>query len=112
MTSGFFQDNLNKFLEIFTNSGWVLGSILFSIFGIASAEIANKFYGDESTFKEFREIISDIDIKKPKDIFEAIIVFFIYGILGGVFGAVVLTFAAFALDLVIKILYYLLGKLI
>ena len=112
MTSGFFQDNLNEFLKIFTNSGWVLGSILFSIFGIASAEIANKFYGDESTFKE---IISDIDIKnikKPKDIFEAIIIFFIYGILGGVFGAVVLTFAAFALDLVIKILYYLLGKLI
>ena len=97
MTSGFLMNELNKFLNIFFDLGW-LGLILFSIFGVISWEIGCKFSGDESLF--FKHFIKD-PIKKPKDIFGAILGLFLFGIWGGLQSVAILGFAAIALDSVL-----------
>ena len=95
MTYGLFNELLNEFLNIFFDLGW-LGFIPFSIFGVIFCEIAFKLSGDESIFKNVL-----LDIKKPKDIFGSIFVFFLYGFFGGWVSVAVLGFAAIALDLVL-----------
>lgn len=109
LTDGFFQNILSNFLDILSNFGLVLGSIIFSIIGLIGFEIWNKYYGDEeSYFKQF----SYKKVKKPYEYLFIPVIFYLFGILYGIVGIVGLTFIAFIIDLITIILYALLGKLV
>jgi len=109
ITDGFFQNILNSFLNVIENLGFVAGSIIFSIIGAIGYEIWNKYFGEEESY--FREFSYKKFTKVHEYLFMPFI-FYIFGIAMGIVGIFWLYLSAFILDLIIIILYTLLGKLV
>ena len=109
LTEGFFQNILNSFLNVIENLGFVAGSIIFSIIGAIGYEIWNKYFGKEES------PLREVSYKKWTKFYEYLFmpfIFYIFGIVMGIFGFFGIYLSAFILDLTILIIYTFLGKLV